>query len=42
MQPCDWIEHDYAGKYVIDVYGRNDAEDCIMLRIQGFKPYLYV
>ena len=42
MQPCDWIEHDDSGKYVIDVYGRNEAEDCIMLRIQGFKPYLYV
>ena len=42
MQPCDWIEHDYANKYVIDVYGRNEEQECIMLRIQGFKPYLYV
>ena len=43
MQPCDWIEHDdYSKKYVIDVYGRNEEQECIMLRIQGFKPYLYV
>lgn len=24
LQPCDWIEHDEAGKYVVDVYGRTE------------------
>jgi DNA polymerase elongation subunit (family B) len=43
MQPCDWIDHDdYSGKYCVDVYGRNEDEECILLRIQGYKPYLYV
>lgn len=43
MQPCDWIDHDdYSGKYCIDVYGRNEDEECILLRVQGYKPYLYV
>ena len=43
MQPCDWIDHDdYSGKYCIDVYGRNEDEECILLRVQGYRPYLYV
>jgi DNA polymerase elongation subunit (family B) len=43
MQPCDWIDHDdYSGKYCIDIYGRNEDEECILLRVQGYKPYLYV
>ena len=43
MQPCDWIDHDdYSGKYCVDVYGRNEDEESILLRIQGYKPYLYV
>jgi DNA polymerase elongation subunit (family B) len=41
LQPCDWIEHDESGKYVVDVYGRTD-ETSGMVRIEGFKPYLYV
>ena len=43
MQPCDWIDHDdYTGRYCIDIYGRNEEEECILLRVQGYKPYLYV
>ena len=43
MQPCDWIDHDdYSGKYCIDIYGRNEDEECILLRVQGYHPYLYV
>jgi DNA polymerase elongation subunit (family B) len=41
LQPCDWIEHDERGKYVVDVYGRTE-ETSAMVRIEGFKPYLYV
>ena len=41
LQPCDWIEHDESGKYVVDVYGRTE-ETATMVRIEGFKPYLYV
>jgi DNA polymerase elongation subunit (family B) len=40
--PCDWIDHDDFGKYVIDVYGRTDEGDTAMLRIRGYKPYFYV
>jgi DNA polymerase elongation subunit (family B) len=40
--PCDWIEHDEYGKYVIDIYGRTDEGSSAMLRVQGFKPYFYV
>jgi len=40
--PCDWIEHDEYGKYVIDIYGRTDEGGSAMLRVQGFKPYFYV
>lgn len=41
LQPCDWIEHDEAGKYVVDVYGRTD-ENAGMVRIEGFKPYFWI
>lgn len=41
LQPCDWIEHDEAGKYVVDVYGRTEEASAGMVRIEGFKPYLY-
>jgi len=41
LQPCDWIEHDEAGKYVVDVYGRTEEAAPGMVRIEGFKPYLY-
>jgi DNA polymerase elongation subunit (family B) len=41
LQPCDWIEHDQDGKYVVDVYGRTE-ETSGMVRIEGFKPYFYV
>jgi DNA polymerase elongation subunit (family B) len=40
--PCDWIEHDDYGKYVIDIYGRTDEGSSAMLRVRGFKPYFYV
>ena len=40
--PCDWIEHDDFGKYVIDIYGRTDEGGSAMLRVRGFKPYFYV
>ena len=42
MQPCDWIEHDVQFKYVVDVFGRTNEGDIGMLRITGFKPYLYL
>ena len=41
LQPCDWIEHDEAGKYVVDVYGRTD-ENAGVVRIEGFKPYFWI
>jgi DNA polymerase elongation subunit (family B) len=41
LQPCDWIEHDQDGKYVVDVYGRTE-ESSGMVRIEGFKPYFYI
>ena len=42
LQPCDWYEHDTAGKYVVDVFGRTDQGLVACLRINGFKPYFYV
>ena len=42
LQPCDWVEHDVQGKYVIDVFGRTDKQKVACLRITGFKPYFYV
>jgi len=41
MQPCDWIEHDESGRYVVDVYGRTE-EGAALVKIEGFKPYMYV
>jgi len=41
IQPCDWRENDDKGKYVVDVYGRTE-ETATMIRIEGFKPYMYV
>jgi len=40
--PCDWIDHDDFGKYVIDIYGRTDEGETAMLRVRGYKPYFYV
>lgn len=42
LSPCDWIEHDEYGKYVIDIYGRTDEGYSALLRVRGFKPYFYV
>jgi DNA polymerase elongation subunit (family B) len=42
LSPCDWIEHDEYGKYVIDIYGRTDEGSSALLRVRGFKPYFYV
>jgi DNA polymerase elongation subunit (family B) len=42
LQPCDWYEHDAAGKYVVDVFGRTDKGKVACVRINGFKPYFYV
>ncbi len=41
LQPCDWYEHDENYKYVVDVYGRTE-EGAGMVRIEGFKPYMWV
>ena len=40
--PCDWIDHDDFGKYVIDIYGRTDEGEAAMIRVRGYKPYFYV
>lgn len=40
--PCDWIEHDQYGKYVIDVYGKTSEGETAMLQIRGYKPYFYI
>jgi DNA polymerase elongation subunit (family B) len=42
LQPCDWYEHDTAGKYVVDVFGRTSKGKVACVRINGFKPYFYV
>lgn len=42
LQPCDWYEHDVAGKYVVDVFGRTKKGKVACVRINGFKPYFYV
>lgn len=42
FQPCDWIEHDVNFKYVVDVFGRTNEIDVAMIRLTGFKPYLYL
>ena len=42
LMPCDWIDHDDFGKYVIDIYGRTDEGETAMLRVRGYRPYFYV
>jgi DNA polymerase elongation subunit (family B) len=42
LQPCDWIEHDVAYKYVVDVFGRTHNGDVARLRVTGFQPYMYL
>ena len=42
LMPCDWIDHDEFGKFVIDIYGRTDEGDTAMLRVRGYRPYFYV
>ena len=42
LQPCDWYEHDTAGKYVVDVFGRTDQGRVACVRITDFKPFFYV
>ena len=42
LQPCDWHEHDVAGAYVVDVFGRTDAGTVACVRIKNFKPFFYV
>jgi DNA polymerase elongation subunit (family B) len=42
LQPCDWYEHDIAGKYVVDVFGRTETGRVACVRIHGFQPYFYV
>jgi DNA polymerase elongation subunit (family B) len=42
LQPCDWYEHDTAGKYVVDVFGRTDQGKVACVRITEFKPFFYV
>jgi DNA polymerase elongation subunit (family B) len=42
LQPCDWYEHDTAGAYVVDVFGRTEEGNVACLRINGFCPYFYV
>jgi DNA polymerase elongation subunit (family B) len=42
MQPSDWHEHDVAGQYVVDVFGRLRDKSVACVRITGFKPYFYV
>jgi DNA polymerase elongation subunit (family B) len=42
LAPCDWIDHDEYGKYVVEVHGRTDELECAVLKIQGYRPYFYV
>jgi DNA polymerase elongation subunit (family B) len=42
LAPCDWIEHDEYGKYVVEVHGRTDELYPAVLKITGYKPYFYV
>ena len=42
LQPCDWIEHDVAFQYVVDVFGRTNEGDVARVRLTGFKPYFYL
>lgn len=42
FQPCDWIESDDKGKYIVDAYGRNEDGEIGRVRITGFCPYFYI
>jgi DNA polymerase elongation subunit (family B) len=42
FQPCDWIESDDKGKYIVDAYGRNEEGEIGRVRITGFCPYFYI
>ena len=42
LAPCDWAEHDEYGKYVVEVHGRTEELECVVLKIQGYRPYFYV
>jgi len=42
FQPCDWIESDDKGKYIVDTYGRNEDGEIGRVRIIGFCPYFYI
>ena len=42
FQPCDWIESDDKGKYIVDTYGRNEEGEIGRVRITGFCPYFYI
>ncbi|NDG29390.1 hypothetical protein EB118_04725 [bacterium] len=42
LAPCDWIEHDEYGKYIVEVHGRTDELYPAVLKINGYKPYFYV
>lgn len=41
LQPIDWHEHDVAGTYVIDVFGRCEDKRVICVRLTGFRPYFF-
>jgi DNA polymerase elongation subunit (family B) len=42
FQPCDWIESDDKGRYIVDAYGRNEEGEIGRVRITGFCPYFYI
>ena len=42
FQPCDWIESDDKGRYIVDAYGRNEDGEIGRVRITGFCPYFYI
>jgi DNA polymerase elongation subunit (family B) len=42
LAPCDWIEHDELGKYIVEVHGRTEELHSAVLKIQGYRPYFYV
>ena len=42
LQPCDWQEHDYKYKYVVDVFGRTIEDTVARVRLTGFSPYFYI
>jgi DNA polymerase elongation subunit (family B) len=42
IQPCDWQEHDFKYKYVVDVFGRTIDDIVVSVRLTGFSPYFYI